>query len=260
MKRRTVTTLALFAIGLPVALRAEGSVERVDFSGYRLGKLPPEFGDSWRTGSGAPSDRRVIDDPTASQGKAIAQLSDEATDHRFPLAVYKPFAVQDVETSVRFKAVAGRVDRAGGLAVRLTGPDNYYVVRANAVEDNVNFYRVLKGRRQQIKGTAVKVSAGEWHTLTLRAEGDRFVISFERKPLVTAADKTFGSVGKIAPWTKNGFSHAFATASHTTGELRSWGSRSLGAMAAGGGDRGPERLEQGRRRTRQSRCGDAGQI
>jgi hypothetical protein len=202
MKRRTATALALFAIGLPVASRAEGGVERIDFSGYRLGKLPPEFDGSRRTGSGAPGDWQVVDDATASQGKAIAQLSTDATDYRFPLAVYEPSIVQNVEASVRFKAVAGKVDRAGGLAARLKGPDDYYVVRANALEDNVNFYRVVKGRRQEIKGTAAKVSSGVWHTLTLRAEGDRFTISFNEKPLFTVTDKTFGDAGKIALWTK----------------------------------------------------------
>lgn len=202
MKRRTATALALFAIGLPIASRAEGGVERIDFSRYQTGKLPPEFDTSRRTGSGPPGDWQIIDDPSASQGKAIAQLSADATDYRFPLAIYGPIAAQNVEASVRFKAVAGRVDRAGGLVVRLTGPDDYYVVRANALEDNVNFYRVLKGRRQEIKGTAVKVSSDEWHALTLRAEGDRFTISFDGKPLFTAADKTFGSAGKMALWTK----------------------------------------------------------
>ena len=202
MKWRTASAIALFAIAMPVASRAEGSVEHIDFSVYTPGKLPPAFGSSWRTGSGAPGDWQVIVDPTASQGKAIAQLNADPTDYRFPLAVYEPTTVQNVEVSIRFKSVAGRVDRAGGLAVRLTGPDDYYLVRANALEDNVNFYRVVKGRRQEIKGAAVKVSSGEWHTLTLRAEGDRFTISFDSKPLFTATDKTFGSAGKIALWTK----------------------------------------------------------
>ena len=75
--------------------------------------------------------------------------------------------MQDVEASIRFKAVAGQGDRAGGLAVRLTDADNYYVVRANALEDNVNRYRVVKGWRQQVAGAAVKVSPGVRHTLTL---------------------------------------------------------------------------------------------
>jgi hypothetical protein len=157
---------------------------------------------TWRTGQGAVGSWRVVEDSSASQGKAIEQASADPTDYRLPLAVYEPLPAQDVEATVRFKAVAGKVDRAGGLAVHLTDPDNYYVVRANALEDNVNFYRVVKGRRQQIKGVSVKVSSGEWHALGLKAQGARFAISFDGEVLFTAEDRTFSGLGKVALWTK----------------------------------------------------------
>jgi hypothetical protein len=98
--------------------------------------------------------------------------------------------------------VEGKVDQAGGIAVRLASPDNYYVVRANALEDNVRFYRVVNGRRQQIEGADVKVVPSQWHTLGLRAEGNRFTVSFDGKPLYTAEDGAFANPGKVALWTK----------------------------------------------------------
>ena len=87
----------------------------------------------------------------------------------------------DVEVSTRFKPVSGKEDQAGGLVVRLQDAENYYVTRANALEDNVRFYRVVKGRRQQLASASVKVAPGEWHSLTLRAEGNRFTVSFDGK-------------------------------------------------------------------------------
>jgi glycosyl hydrolase family 59 (putative galactocerebrosidase) len=103
---------------------------------------------------------------------------------------------------LRFKPVAGTVDQAGGIAVRLSSPDDYYVVRANALEDNVRFYRVLKGRREQLAGVDTKVSANAWHTLGLRAEGDKFTVMFDGKTLYTASDRTFTGSGRVALWTK----------------------------------------------------------
>jgi hypothetical protein len=191
-------TLALPAL----SAKAQGSSSDVDLSRYQLGPLPPEFLTTRRTGQGAVGNWRVVDDASASQGKAIEQASADSTDYRFPLAVYEPLPAQDVEASVRFKAVAGKVDRAGGLAVRLTDADNYYVVRANALEDNVNLYRVIKRRRQQIKGASAKVSSGEWHTLGLKAQGARFSVSFDGRLLFTAEDRTFTGLGKVALWTK----------------------------------------------------------
>jgi hypothetical protein len=144
----------------------------------------------------------VVEDPTASDDKVVAQTSTDQTDYRFPLAVFEGLTAEDLEVAVRFKAVAGTIDQAGGLAVRLTSPDNYYVVRANALEDNVRFYRVVKGKREELGGKAVKVTPGEWHTLGLLAQGDRFTVSYDEVPLFTVTDHTISGVGKVALWTK----------------------------------------------------------
>jgi hypothetical protein len=195
--------VATFALPcLSPAAQAQGVAGNVDLSRYPLGPLPPEFLTSWRTGKGALGDWRVVEDATASQGRAIAQVSADPTDYRFPLAVYEPLPAQNVEASVRFKAVSGKGDRAGGLAVRLTDADNYYVVRANALEDNIRLYRVVRGDRQQMASASARVSSGAWHTLTLRAEGDRLSVSFDGKPLLTHSDRTFTGLGNVALWTK----------------------------------------------------------
>jgi hypothetical protein len=189
---------------LPIISQASAQARTalLDLSRYPVGSLPPEFLTTSRTGQGAVGVWQVVEDASAGSGKAIEQSSADTTDYRFPLAVYEPLAAQDVEASVRFKAVAGKVDRAGGLVVRLTDADNYYVVRANALEHNVNLYRVIKGRRQQISGASVKVSSGVWHTLGLRVDGDRLTARFNGKELVTATDRTFAGAGKAALWTK----------------------------------------------------------
>jgi len=114
--------------------------------------LEPEFS-IWRTGQGAPAQWAIVADSTAAGGRVIAQTSTDKTDYRFPLAIYKPSSGKNLEVSVRFKPVGGTVDQAGGIAVRLQTPDDYYVVRANALEDNVRFYRVVKGKREQLAGT-----------------------------------------------------------------------------------------------------------
>ncbi len=202
MNRRKLIGAALALPCLSFAAHAQGVTGNVDLSRYPVGPLPPEFLTTWRTGKGALGDWRVVEDATASQGRAIAQVSADPTDFRFPLAVYEPLPAQDVEASVRFKAISGNGDRAGGLAVRLTDADNYYVVCANALEDNVRLYRVVKGDRQQMASAPAKVSSGAWHTLTLRAEGDRLSVSFDGKPLLTHSDRTFTGLGKVALWTK----------------------------------------------------------
>jgi hypothetical protein len=165
------------------------------------GQLPAGFGTA-RTGKGAPAAWSVVEDSSVPLGKVLAQTSTDQTDYRFPLAIYDGITAKDIEVSVRFKAVGGRIDRAGGIAVRLADPDNYYVLRANALEDNVNFYHVVCGSRRQISGASVKVPSDQWQTLTLRAVGDQFTITFNDRTLFTATDRTFANAGKVGLWTK----------------------------------------------------------
>jgi hypothetical protein len=166
-----------------------------------VGAAPTGF-EFARTGQGSPGKWTVVSDSTSSDGRVIEQSSTDRTDYRFPLAIFEPIVAKNVEVSVSFKPVAGRIDQAGGIAVRVADADNYYVVRANALEDNVRFYRVVKGRRQQIDGVTVKVASNAWHALGLKAQGDRFTIEFDGKTLFAASDKTFANAGKIALWTK----------------------------------------------------------
>jgi len=193
--------IAIAAALLPVAARAQETPTNVDIAQMPVGGLPSDF-TAERTGQGAPAQWSVVQDASANGGHAIAQTSQDQTDYRFPLAIYKSVNAKNVEATVRFKPVDGKIDQAGGIAVRLATPDDYYVVRANALEDNVRFYRVVKGNRQQIEGANVKVAKNQWHTLVLKAVDDRFTVSFDGKELYTATDRTFAAAGRVALWTK----------------------------------------------------------
>jgi hypothetical protein len=189
--------VGIFAVAALSPSKAS-ALETITFANSPVGALPEDF-DTWRTGQGAPAEWKVVQDASAEGGKALAQVS---TDYRFPLAVYKPASAKDVDVAVHCKPVSGKVDQACGVAVRLSTPDDYYIARANALEDNVRLYRVVKGKRDQIQGANLKVAANQWHTLGLKAEGDNFTVAFDGKSLFTATDKTFAEPGKVALWTK----------------------------------------------------------
>lgn len=174
----------------------------VAIANMEIGADPTDFKFA-RTGQGGPGKWTVISDETAFAGRAIEQSSADRTDYRFPLAIFDPIVAKNVDVSLKFKPVDGRVDQAGGIAVRVADADNYYVVRANALEDNVRFYRVVRGRREQIDGVNVKVAGNQWHSLGVKAQGERFTIEFDGKTLFTTTDKTFMGAGKIALWTKS---------------------------------------------------------
>jgi hypothetical protein len=207
-----VLTMALV---LPaIALEQTGRPISVDLSVIEPGAEPAEF-TFWHTGEGEAGRWGIIADPTAANGRAIAQLSHDRTDYRFPLAIYKPFTGKDLEVSVSFKAVAGMADQAAGIALRLLTPDDYYVAGANALQDIVGFYRVVKGQHERLASASVKVSASAWHTLALKAEGDRFTVFFDGRALIWAQDSTLSDRGKVALWAKTDSVTYFDTISIT---------------------------------------------
>lgn len=197
---------ALFVTGVlvssgPEAL-SQSAATVIAIANMEVGTAPADFIFA-RTGQGSPGKWTVVKDGTSFTGQVIEQSSADRTDNRFPLAVFEPLVAKNVDVSLSFKPVGGRVDQAGGIAVRVLDGDNYYVVRANALEDNVRFYRVVKGRRVQIGGMDTKVASNEWHALGLKAEGERFTIEFDGKTLFTTSDKTLTEAGKVALWTKS---------------------------------------------------------
>src|SRR5215472_9504851 len=193
--------LSIGDIVMPRTAAAQNVTTQIDISRMSLGLAPDDF-TFWRTGDGDVGVWHVVEDPSASDRQVIAQTSKDPTDYRFPLAVYRPISAKNVDVVLRLKLVGGTVDQAGGIVVRLTTPDDYYVVRANALEDNVRFYRMVKGRREQLDGENIKIAFNEWHTLGLRAENDRFTISFDGRELLSTMDSTFNAPGKVGLWTK----------------------------------------------------------
>ena len=174
----------------------------LDFDTAAGGTLPPDFSTAL-TGGGGPVMWMVKEDASApSGGKVLAQTSTDTTDYRFPLCVYEKFTGRDVEVSVKFKAVAGKVDQAAGLVVRFQDKDNYYITRANALENNVRLYKVVGGNRKQFAGKTVQVSAGAWHTLKLATQGNHFTVFFDDARLFEADDDTLPQPGKVGFWTK----------------------------------------------------------
>jgi hypothetical protein len=201
---KTLTTILLmFLCAIPAFAETKPAAQiTIDFDSSEVGKLPADFSTAL-TGSGGPVTWVVKEDTSApTGGQVLAQTSTDQTDYRFPLCVYDPFTAKDVEVSVKFKAVAGKVDQAAGLMVRFQDKDNYYITRANALENNVRLYKVVGGSRKQFAGSKAKVSSGVWHTLKLEVKGKHFAVFFDDKLLFEADDDTFKDAGKVGLWTK----------------------------------------------------------
>jgi hypothetical protein len=205
MIRHAIATL----VAIVVASAAARS-ETITFEQSGAAGAVPSGFSQVTTGRGAEADWRLQEAVDAPSGKMIVQQRSTGGDMRFPVLVYDKIDADDIDLSVKFKAVAGKDDQAAGLVWRLVDANNYYVVRANALEDNVVTYIVKDGRRIDLPvkgkgrtyGAKVPVTKGGWNTLAVSVRGPTFKISLNGQALYEVEDKTFAKAGKVALWTK----------------------------------------------------------
>ncbi len=175
---------------------------RFDFEESGLAEAPPGF-QFERTGLGHPGRWIVTAVPDAPSGGHVLQQSDaDATDLRFPVAISDVPLLSDFRVSVSARPLSGSVDQAFGLVFRYQDADNYYLVRANALEDNVRVYHVRDGRRTQLRTWEGEVTPGVWHRLEVQALGDFLRVSFDGDAVLEAHDTTFPGPGRFGVWTK----------------------------------------------------------
>lgn len=174
----------------------------LDFDNFESGEVPTGFR-SALAGEGQKVSWVVKEEPSAPSGtKILAQMGVDELGYRFPILLYDKFTAKDVEVSVQFKTISGRVDQVAGIIARFQDQDHFYMVRANALEGEIKLYKVVDGVRQSLAREDTHVSPGEWHTLKLAVKDKHFAVSFDGKSLFETDDDTFKAAGKVGLATK----------------------------------------------------------
>jgi len=156
---------------------------------YDLGAENPK----WKFAAGqwvrrASGGRQVLAQTAATQPWAVAVLEDQK--------------FEDVDVSVRFRPVSGKEDASGGIIFRAKDGRNYFLVRANALENNFRLYAIVNGKRSTIASARVEEpKLGTWHTIRVVATGPRVQAYLDNAPLLDHQDKTF-TEGWVGLWTK----------------------------------------------------------
>ena len=210
-KARLIGALVVWLTGGSAVAEGVPAVRVLDFEDATVGALPSGF-QAALTGGGGPVAWSIQEDASAPAGpKVLVQTSRDETSKRYPLCVYEPFSARDVDLSVRFKPISGKLDQAAGLVFRYRDSSNYYIVRANALEGNVVLYKVEDGKRSDLKpvdagflsyGKKAPVPTQTWGVLRVVARGGRFSVHLNGNHLFDVEDATFPDAGRVALWTK----------------------------------------------------------
>ncbi len=189
--------MGISAIVATTVILAAPAAETIDFDKEEVGK-PPTGWTATQTGSGQAKWAVVQDDSAPSKPNVLKQ-SGQAT---YPVCLKDDTNLTDGFVEVKFKPVSGKEDQAGGVVWRAKDANNYYIARANALEDNVTIYHTINGRRTEKKRTPMKVATNHWHTLHVDFQGHHFVVTFNGQKALEWDDETFKDAGKVGVWTK----------------------------------------------------------
>jgi hypothetical protein len=187
---------AVFVVTLAVTCLAAAAAA-VNFDDLPVGTVPAGW-TATKTGTGTPKWTVERDDTAPSRPNVLKQ-SGQAT---YPVCLKDDTSLKDGFVEVKFKPISGREDRAAGLVWRAKDSNNYYVARANALENNVTIYHTVNGRRTEKKRANVKVAGNQWHTLRIEFEGPHFIVVADGQKALEWDDQTFTQAGKVGVWTK----------------------------------------------------------
>ena len=170
--------------------------ETVNFDNMKGG--PPPGWTATQTGSGT-AKWSVEKDNSAPSKPNVLKQSGQAT---FPVCFKNDANIKDGFVEVKFRPIAGKEDQAGGVIWRLQDANNYYIARANALENNVTIYHTINGHRTEKKRAKMTVATNQWHTLRVNFNGNHFTVTFDGKKAIEWNDDTFQNAGKVGVWTK----------------------------------------------------------
>ena len=200
-----IGSLLLFGLGRPAdaATQASEPARTWNFDGDLLDRLPQKFVMGTFFDGRPAGDWKVIESSQAiSPPKVLAQLRNKGAEHNYNLVLIDDTDASDVDLSVSFLPISGKADMGGGLVWRASDDRNYYLARANPLEQNVRIYRVVKGVRKMLQSHDKIIDVKQWHALRVIVRGCHMQVFYDDRNIFDLCDETFKE-GHVGLWTKS---------------------------------------------------------
>lgn len=199
-----ILLLLAVAIAVPVVGFSLDSATRVwTFDDDPPESLPPEFQVGTLFDGRPAGEWKILETEKANNGKhVLGQLMGKGAEHAYKVVLIQGTTATDLDLRVSFLPISGKADMGGGLIWRAADDRNYYLARANPLEQNIRVYRVEKGVRHLLQNFDQTIDVRQWHTLRVTHQGCRVNIFYDDKQVFDLCDKTFHD-GMIGLWTKS---------------------------------------------------------
>ncbi len=180
------------------AALAQTAETNFSFDNKEIGKVSTGWS-RFFTGKGKLGHWEIIND---HGNKVLAQTSKENFGYHFDVIVNNQLNYQDLEFSLQFKGMEGNEDQGGGPVWHFQDANNYYVARANPLENNYRVYKVVDGNRKMLNSIDINISTGQWYTIKIIMRGNKIECYLNGELQLSTLDNTFPNAGKIGVWTK----------------------------------------------------------
>lgn len=195
----TIMMIFLPAVGAPL----ENTIHVWTFDDDPPKTLPAEFQVGTLFDGRPAGEWKVLEiDHAKSPPRVLAQLLGKGAEHAYKTVLINGIRASDLELQISFLPIDGKADMGGGLIWRATDDRNYYLTRANPLEQNIRIYRVVKGVRQMLKNFDQIIDVRRWHTLRVLTNGCQVQVFFDEKQVFDLCDQTF-TTGRVGLWTKS---------------------------------------------------------
>ena len=188
---------------LAVSTLAEDSTRMWNFDGDPPGAIPKGFVVGTLFDGRPAGEWKILKtDRAKSAPQVLAQLMGKGFEHAYKVVLINGIMASDVDLQVSFLPIEGKADMGGGLIWRAADDRNYYLTRANPLEQNIRIYRVVKGIRHLLQNFDQTIHMNQWHTLHVVTRGCQIQVFYDEKPVFDLCDQTF-TTGRIGLWTKS---------------------------------------------------------
>ena len=188
---------------LAVSTLAEDSTRMWNFDGDPPGAIPKGFVVGTLFDGRPAGEWKILKtDRAKSAPQVLAQLMGKGFEHAYKVVLIDGTTSSDLDLQVAFLRIEGKADMGGGLIWRAADDRNYYLTRANPLEQNIRIYRVVKGIRHLLQNFDQTIHMNQWHTLHVVTRGCQIQVFYDEKPVFDLCDQTF-TTGRIGLWTKS---------------------------------------------------------
>ena len=189
----------MLLLALSMFLQAAVAAQNVVLRTYDDDKIgAPPAGFAVAAGRDAPSDGWTV--KREGNARVLVHEGRHSPADSFAVAIFSSIQYQDVQVSVRLKAIGG--GRTAGLVWKYQDPMNHYSAQLDLVKQELAMYRVVNGNRIRLeREDDLELDPDAWHSLKVFQERGEIRVYLGGIRVFSERDRLPRASASVGLWT-----------------------------------------------------------